>query len=92
MKAGLRPLGLEPATEDPGGDPVELRGLVQPDEGVGREPVPARTFTSIDERDPDVAAVVGERVGEGHAHGPGTDDQVVDVQDARHVDTKPAGT
>ncbi len=84
MQAGLRPGRLNPSCpEERGRHTVERRGLVEPHEGVGVEPVPAGRDPSIDDRDGGVR-VVHERVGEGHPHGSRPDHHVVDVHLDRH--------
>jgi hypothetical protein len=59
---------------------------VQPDERVGVEPVAADTVSAVDQRHPDVG-VVDQRVGERHAHGAGTHDQVVGIDRPGHGHT-----
>src|SRR5690606_31539651 len=66
------------------GDAVERRGLVEADERVGVEPVPAGGVAAVDEGDVDVG-VVDQRVGEGHPHGTGADDDVVGLDRAHEA-------
>ena len=84
VQACLRPALLHPpATQRRGRDTVEGGRLVQADEGVGVEPVPADAVPAIDQRHPHVG-VVDQRVRERHAHGPGADDEVVHVEPLDH--------
>ena len=60
-------------------DAVEQRRLMQLDERIRVQPVPAGRVATVDERDVDVG-MVDERVGERHAHRACTHDEVVRVQ------------
>ncbi|HLV03718.1 MAG TPA: hypothetical protein VKY79_03955, partial [Actinomycetaceae bacterium] len=60
---------------------------MEPDEGVGLEPVPAVGVAAVDEGDVDVG-VVDQGVGERHPHGTGADDDVV-RRDRAHDDQRP---
>ena len=87
----LRPAGpfLEPrlrpdllhltVAEEGRRDAVELRGLVQLHERIGVVPVTAGGVATVDEGDVDVG-VIDQGVGERHAHGAGTDDEVVGLE------------
>ena len=68
-------------------DAVEGRGLVQPDERVGLEPVAADAVAAVDQGHAYVG-VVDQRVGERHAHGAGADHEVVGLDGARHGSTQ----
>ena len=74
------------AAEQGRGDAVEGGGLVQPDEGVGLQPVAAHAVPPVDQRHAGIG-VVDERIGEGHPHGSRAHHEVVDVQRARHGST-----
>jgi hypothetical protein len=63
--------------ERQGVDAVVGRGGVEPNEGVRVEPMPTRTWPAIDQRDLDIGLLLDQRVGEGEATGPGSDDQIV---------------
>ncbi len=65
-------------------DAVERGRLVQPDEGVGVQPVPAGTVPAVDERDGDVR-VVHEGVDERHPRGSRADHQVVGLLHLGHL-------
>ena len=69
-------------------DAVEGRGLVQADEGVRLEPVPADAVATVDQGHADVG-VVDQRVGEGHPHGAGAHHEIVGFDSARHESTLP---
>jgi hypothetical protein len=49
------------------------------DEWIRVQPMPTGRVAAVDERDMDIR-VVDERIREGHAHRPGTDDEVVGLQ------------
>ena len=51
-----------PAAEQRRGDAVEGGGLVQPNERVRLEPVPAHAVTAVDERHPHVVGMVDQGV------------------------------
>ena len=87
----LRPARLQPPPPSSGrGDAVEARGLVQPDEGVGLQPVPADAVATVDQRDARVG-VVDQRVGERHPDGAGADHEVVGLEGASHGSTLDLG-
>ena len=87
METVLRSVLLDPALAQRGRrDTVEQRGLVQTDEGVGLQPMPADTVSTVDERHPHIG-VVGHRVGESHSHSTGSHDEVVGLDAARHPPT-----
>ena len=63
VQARLGALLLDVPAEHRRGDTVERRGLVQPDERVVLQPVPACAVAAVDDRDACVG-VVDERVGD----------------------------
>src|SRR3954454_8826475 len=71
------------AAEERGRDAVERGRLVQPDERVGAEPVPADVVTAVDEGDADVG-MGDEGVGERHPHRSGPYHHVVGLHHPRH--------
>jgi hypothetical protein len=84
VEAGLGAFLLDaPAAEQGRGHAVERRCLVQPDEGVGVQPVPTDTVPSVDHDDLDVR-VVDQGVRERHPRGSCADDDVVGLQDRSH--------
>ena len=60
---------------------------MQPDEGIGLEPVATDPVATVDECDARVG-VVDQRIGERHAAGPGADHEVVGLDFPRHGATK----
>ena len=64
-------------TEWPGADAVEGRRLMQRHERVRLVPVTAGLVVAVDHRDGRIRIVGEERVDEGHADCPGTDDEIV---------------
>jgi hypothetical protein len=86
LEARLRPGRLDrTGSEDGRRDAVEQGRLVQLDERVRVEPVPAGRVAAIDERDVHVC-VIDERIGERHAHGSGADDEIVGFERSHHAD------
>ena len=86
LEARLRPGRLDrTGSEDGRRDAVEQGRLVQLDEWIRVEPVPAGRVAAIDERDVHVR-VIDERVGERHAHGSCADDEIVGFQRLHHAD------
>ena len=69
-------------------DAVEGGGLMQADERVRLEPVPADAVATVDQRHADVG-VVDQRVGERHPHGAGSHHEVVGFDRARHRSNVP---
>ncbi len=57
---------------------------MQPDEGIGVQPVPTDPVAPIDQGHPHLG-VVDQRVGERHAHGAGTHHEVVGLDHAGHA-------
>ena len=57
---------------------------MQPDEGVGLQPVAPGTVATVDQDHPRVGGVLDERVREAHAEGAGTDDEVVGLEGGSH--------
>ena len=80
IHAGLGPIGLAGvAAERRRVHAVVPGGLVQADEGIGAEPVPARCMSTIDHHELGVG-LLDERVGECHAERPASDDEVIRSQ------------
>ena len=85
MQSCLGPLGLHlAATKWDRHDAIERRSLMQPDEGIRIQPMPAGGMPLIDQYDADIG-VVDERVDERHTRCPRADNQVVRVKHPRHV-------
>ncbi len=60
---------------------------MQPDERIGVAPVPTGGLPAVDQGDAYVG-MIDQRIGECHAGGPGSHDQVVGFHCARHVSPK----
>ena len=81
LEASLWPLGLHRARAEHGrGHAVKQRRLMELHERIGVEPVAARRFTTIDQRDMYVVGVIDQRVDERHAHRSGADNEVVGLR------------
>ena len=63
---------------------IKGRGLVQTHEQICVEPVPSRRVAPVDQRDARVA-MREHRIGDGHARGASTDDQVIRFNQLRHL-------
>ena len=87
MQARLRSVLLQLATTEQGRcNAIEGRGLVQADEGIRLQPVPADAVATVDQGHAYVG-VVGQGVREGHSRGAGTHHEVVGFDRAPHEST-----
>ena len=88
MQPGLRSVLLHAAAaEQRRRDAVERRRLVQADEGIGVEPVPADAVPAVDDRHAHVG-VVDQRIRERHARGAGPHHEIVGFDSACHWSTQ----
>ena len=85
VETGVPTVGVDPvAAQRTGVDPVERRGLVEPDERVGVVPVAARPVCPVDDHHGGVG-LLEDDVGERHPHRAGADDEVVGFEHAPTV-------